>query len=174
MNSNFLFEQTFKRVQTQARRFYFKVLGPWDPTVPALNDKVVISEAGWYHLHHKARNKFEMLTRYFAIPKITVMFSDPNVHVSHTKGNDGASEFWALQANVDGVETKIVVRSINGGHKHFYSVVWKGEAKTTKKEAASCLFPQCGGVDTPQLLNKRILSKIGKISIVKVKTRAKK
>ncbi len=98
-----------------------------------------------------------MLTRYFALPKIVILFSSPDVHVSHSKGNDGSSEFWVLQGTVDGVETKVVVRSINGGHKHFY------------KEAASRLFPRCGGMVTPQLLNKSILSKIGKIAIVKTK-----
>lgn len=169
MNSNFLFDQTFNRVRTQARRFYFKIIGSWNPVVSVLDDKVVISETGWYHLHHKARSKVDMLTRYFALPKIVILFSSPDVHVSHSKGNDGSSEFWVLQGTVDGVETKVVVRSINGGHKHFYSVVWKGEAKTNKKEAASRLFPRCGGMVTPQLLNKSILSKIGKIAIVKTK-----
>lgn len=164
MNSNFLFDQTFKQVRTLARKFYFKVLGPWDPIVPALGEQVVISEEGWHHLHHKARSKVEMLTRYFALPKIATLFCDAGVRIIYSRGKDGVSEFWALQGTVDGVETKVVVRSLNHGHKHFYSVVWKGELKGTKKEAASRLYPRCGGMDTPQLLYKDIVAQIEKFA----------
>ena len=161
-NTSNFFNETFKVVAEIARAYYFATLTSWDPIAPALNnERISISEEGWHHLHHKARSRGEMLTRYFALPKAAALLASKEARVTYEPGGDGVSEFWSLYGTVDDVQVKVVVRSVNKGPKYFYSVIWKSEVKEdTKKRAASCLYPQCGGVITPQLFNERIIDQM--------------
>lgn len=164
MNTNYLFDQTFKKVQKMAKDYYFKILQKNIFLLPTLNnDPVSISREGWSHLHQKTRSRMEMLSRYFALLKIPAILSSKDCRYIHEKGRDGNSEFWVLHGTIDDVMTKVIIRSVNGGHKHFYSVIWKGE----EKRAVSRLYPRCRGMITSQLFRKSILSRIGKLSIIK-------
>ncbi len=115
-NSGFLFDHIFEETRQIAREFYFKVLSHWDPEVPALkNEKISISEEGWMHLHKTARSRVDMLTRYFALPKIISLLQDKSVRVDINKGKDGKSMFCAFFGTADSVQIKIVLRSIQKG-----------------------------------------------------------
>jgi hypothetical protein len=68
----------------------------------------------------------------------------------------GDIEFWALTGVIERVKIKVVLRSIKGGKKHFYSVVWQGEEKSgrNKNGAVSRLLQRHRGLVTPQLQEK--------------------
>lgn len=147
-----------------AKDYYFKILKKNTLLLSVSNNEPVnISREGWSHLHQKARSRMEMLSRYFALLKIPAILNSKDCRCIHEKGRDGNSEFWVLHGTVDDVMTKVIIRSVNGGHKHFYSVIWKGE----EKRAVSRLYPRCRGMITSQLFRKSIVSQIGKLSIVK-------
>lgn len=153
-DSNFLFKNSLESAKFSAKDFYFKVLVKWDPIVPSLGEKVEISNIGWKHLHHKTRSKFDNMARYFVLPKIIAVFQDENIKPIYETGRDPETptEFWSFLAEVDGVLVKIVVRSVNKGHKHLFSVMWRGEVqKGTKNEAVSRIYKRTRGVITPQL-----------------------
>ncbi len=40
-----------------------------------------------------------------------------------------ATDFWRFEAETDGINIKVIIRSINGGSKHFYSVMRKGSVQ---------------------------------------------
>lgn len=153
-DSNFLFKNSLESAKSAAKIFYFKVLVNWDPVVPSLGEKVEISNIGWKHLHHKTRSKFDNMARYFVLPKIIAVFQNEEIKPIYEQGRDieNPTEFWSFLAEVDDVLVKIVVRSVNKGHKHLFSVMSRGEVqKGTKKEAVSRIYKRTRGVITPQL-----------------------
>ncbi|MBI2620950.1 hypothetical protein HYW61_01860, partial [candidate division WWE3 bacterium] len=164
-DSNFFFEKYFSEILTVAKEFYFGVMVGQEVAVASFEDGVKISRAGWEHLvHEKDRSNLNLISRLFALPKVIPTLICPEAIPTYEQ--KGISEFWAFQAIVDGVLTKVVVRSINGGKKHFYSVMWQGEKREIEeaiktieevekeKGAVSRLYPRCRGVVTPQLQEK--------------------
>lgn len=153
INSNFLFAYIFQLTEKIAREFYFTVLVKQDIFSPSLNEKIIISHTGWEHLHAKTRRKSEMLFRYFVLPKILVVLEDPESAPIYEEGRDSAQkvEFWHFLSIVDEIAVKIVIRAIEKGPKHLFSVMWRGEVEENKKGAVFRMYKRSRGVDTPQL-----------------------
>ncbi|MEK7611415.1 MAG: hypothetical protein AAB486_03545, partial [Patescibacteria group bacterium] len=162
-DSNFLFEKYFSEILATAKEFYFEVLAGQEIAIAAFNgEKVKITRAGWDHLvHGKDRSNLNLMSRLLALPKVIGALACEEIQPTYSKRD--SEEFWIFQAFVDDVLTKVVVRSINGGAKHFYSVMWQGERKNVKETiaavekmekeegAVSRLYPRCRGMITPQL-----------------------
>lgn len=127
-DTNFLHDRFFALIEATAKEFYFNVLSHQTVALPALNGVLVsISRQGWNHLRlgEKQRSKrVDLLTRYFALPKIIPVLCNSAAAVVNRRGDK--DEFWALSSIIDGVRIKVVVRSRAKGTKHFYSVIWQG------------------------------------------------
>ncbi|MFA4889075.1 MAG: hypothetical protein WC628_05835, partial [Candidatus Omnitrophota bacterium] len=163
IDTNFLFNLFFNALSKAARKFYFDILVKQEIKVPAFDgEKVDISRSGWQHLvYENDRSRLNLISRLLALPKVAGVLTSEEVQPDYQKR--GNEEFWAFSGIVDDVLVKVVVRSIKGGKKHFYSVIWHGERRQifeaekvlrsiAKKEGAvSRLYPRCRGMVTPQL-----------------------
>ncbi|MFA4906549.1 MAG: hypothetical protein WC645_08615, partial [Candidatus Margulisiibacteriota bacterium] len=144
-NSNFLHDATFGMVKEAAERYYFDILCQEEIRCPALDDEIIeIGRDGWNHLLEKERSNLELMSRFFALPKLKTVLAKGEL-ISRKpvviKRDGKIKEYWAIQARVDRFLIKAVIQSVNGCQKHFLSVVWKGEDK--KMDAVSRLYPRC-------------------------------
>ena len=150
-DSNFVLDLTTTTVKEFARRYYQQVL-VGKVFVKALQEDVTISHAGWNHLQLKPRSKFDALTRFFALPKVLLVFEKAekvfrhNHRIEHRRRVD----YWELRETIDGVSIKILIRSVSRGPKHFYSVIWKGENNKKVGNVVSRLYPRRQGISTLQ------------------------
>lgn len=121
-----IFENVFNYAKKLARDFYFEVWSKSPPHCPAFDGEVIhVSREGWEHLalFHK-RTRFELLGRFFVLERAKHLLETATHFQQHIRR--GEVEFWSFEAEVEGVSLKVIVRSIRGGPKHFYSVVRKG------------------------------------------------
>ncbi len=123
-----ILNQTFKFAKKIAKDFYFE----WSktpPSCPAFNGELInISHHGWEHLIHlRKRTKFELLGRLFVLERTKELLESAHNFQDHLKKDD--VEFWNFEAEVEKVKIKIIIRSIKGGSKHFYSVIRKGSVE---------------------------------------------
>jgi len=121
-----IFEKVFEYAKKLAQEFYFKVWSKSPPRCPAFNNELIhVSREGWEHLalFHK-RTRFELLGRFFVLERARHLLETATHFQQHL--HRGEIEFWSFEAEVDGVSMKVIVRSVRGGAKHFYSVIRKG------------------------------------------------
>ena len=158
IDSNFLINYILDFTEKIAKKFYFGVLVKQEISAPSLKCKVSISRTGWEHVFERRRllRKSERLFRFFALPKIIPLLQNKKIKAKYGLGRDQKNkvEFWSFFDTVDDVRVKVVLRSINKGPKHLFSVVWKGEVSQTKKEFSRACIPRFRGVVTPELLQK--------------------
>ena len=143
-NTNFLFDENYTEVFKAVRQFYFQELSGTSVYSPVLDDNISFTRAFWDHCICQDRKQSQLLYRLYSLPKIFELFYAENSKVFHKVGNDQKKrvEFWIWEKEIEGVQAQVVVRSINKGAKHLYSLVWKGmteayqsNKKITKREA---------------------------------------
>ncbi|MDP3795173.1 MAG: hypothetical protein Q8R13_04590, partial [bacterium] len=168
IDTDILYDTFFELIEAAAKKFYFTVLAKQIIHAPALDNAAVnISRQGWEHLgvDRPKRSKLNLISRYFALPKIISILTALEVDVTYRQ--QGETEFWAFHGAVDGASVKVIVRSIGGAAKHFYSVVWQGEYKNRITNdpdenepemggVVSRLYPRRRGIATPQLRSQYI------------------
>ena len=125
-NLDNILDQTLKYAKKTAKEFYFKIWSKNPPKCPAFDGEVVnISHYGWEHLVYlRKRTKLDLLGRLFVLERAKKILETAQHYQSHIKR--GNEEFWIFEAELDNVKVKVVVRSIEQGNKHFYSVIRKG------------------------------------------------
>ncbi|MBI5621537.1 hypothetical protein HY933_01575, partial [Candidatus Falkowbacteria bacterium] len=148
-STNFFYYQFFEEAQTAARQLYRQAFEGKTVCVPALNNEpITFGHEGWNHLMQEKRSRFDLLTRFFALPKIFAVLERAKKAEKEAGKIHKEITFWTLQGIVDGVWVKVIIRSVNNGPKYFYSVVWKGEEyrqevkAAIKKGAVSRLYPR--------------------------------
>ena len=121
-----IFDHTFKHAKKLARNFYFKQWAKYPPRCPAFNGEVVyIGREGWEHiLDEKHRTRMDLLGRWFSLEAAKYLLETSTAFQDNIKKQD--KEYWVFEAIVTEVKIRIIVRSIKGGKKHFYSVIRKG------------------------------------------------
>ncbi|MEK7119445.1 MAG: hypothetical protein AAB889_02890, partial [Patescibacteria group bacterium] len=149
LNTNALYHKIFENAQSAGRQFYREMLEGTSVRVPAIdNELIFFGHEGWNHLMQEKRSRFDLLTRFFALPKILVLLKLAKKARKEIAKVDKHITFWTLQGIVDGVWIRVVIRSVNNGPKYFYSVIWKGEESRSevkaaiKKGAVSRLYPR--------------------------------
>jgi len=97
---------------------------------PAFDGEFVyFNKYGWNHLLRKgknARDRFEQLKR------INLMLISPFIianskQISEYRTNSIESvqgHFWSFRMNINGDHLRVVVRQLNNGPKHFFSVMY--------------------------------------------------
>lgn len=128
-NFDKILNSTFKHAKKISKNFYFKVWVKNPPKCPAFNNEIIlISHHGWDHLAYlRKRTKFELLGRLFVLERAKCLLETAHNFQSHIKRKD--MDFWSFEAEVKNVKIKVVVRSIQNGDKHFYSVIRKGSVE---------------------------------------------
>ena len=95
---------------------------------PALDgEKVYFNNKGFTHLLRK--NKFlrpinEQIKRLNLLHYCVEILSDTNIKATHKliKTRKGVAEFWGLEKIINKVRIRIVIRKINRGAIHFFSI----------------------------------------------------
>lgn len=128
-NLNTILDRTFQYAKKIAREFYFHVWAKNPPKCLAFGGEVInISDYGWDHLAYlRKRTKFELLGRFFVLERAKRLLETAHNFQSHITRQD--MDFWSFEAEVEEVKIKVIVRSIENGKKHFYSVIRKGSVE---------------------------------------------
>ena len=129
-----IFEKVFEYTKNLSRQYYFAEWGKNPPHCPAFDGGLIhISREGWEHLalFHK-RTRFELLGRFFVLERAKHLLETATYFQQHMHRDE--IEFWSFEAEIDGVSLKVIVRSIRGGPKHFYSVIRKGSVHKEVEE----------------------------------------
>ncbi|MBU0578745.1 leucine--tRNA ligase [Patescibacteria group bacterium] len=156
-NTNFLFDENYTEVFKAVRQFYFQELSGTSVYSPVLDDNISFTRAFWDHCICQDRKQSQLLYRLYSLPKIFELFYAENSKVFHKVGNDQKKrvEFWIWEKEIEGVQAQVVVRSINKGAKHLYSLVWKGMTEAYQSNKKIELSPagqsqQRQGINTLQ------------------------
>jgi hypothetical protein len=133
-DSAFRFER--EKVKNEAREIYNKIGRVWSPT---LNDHVSFESTGFRHLMWKGgerRPYTQQVRRLSLIVSATEIISNPKSRVIKREEaryspikRDGVEvvikkqvRFWAFHAKIESKKIRVIVRQINNGNKHFFSV----------------------------------------------------
>lgn len=124
-----ILNKTFSYAKKLAKEFYFKEWAANPPKCPAFGGGVVhISHYGWEHLVYlRRRTKFELLGRLFVLERAKELLETSLHFQNHIRRDD--VEFWSFEAVVESMFIKVIIRSVKGGEKHFFSVIRKGSAE---------------------------------------------
>ena len=129
-----IFDSVFKFTKKLAQEFYFSKWNKTPSHCPAFDGEIIhVSREGWEHLalFHK-RTRFELLGRFFVLERAKYLLDTATHFQQHIRR--GEIEFWSFEAEVDGIFIKVIIRSIRGGTKHFYSVIRKGSVHGETEE----------------------------------------
>jgi hypothetical protein len=119
-----------------SKLLYEKIGKTW---CPALHDYIAFNRAGFQHLLRKRgrrRTETEKKRRLALLPFIKNVIANPNVKIYHEKKislfqsnqhgekiqTSGEVEFWKLSGIKNGRTINVIIRKINRGQKHFFSV----------------------------------------------------
>lgn len=125
-NLDKIFKNTFKYAKRLARDFYFGEWAKNPPVCPAFGNEIInIGHEGWDHtITAVRRTKMDVLSRLFCLERAKFILETATVFQDYRKVKD--LDFWVFESVVDNTKVKVVIRSINNGPKHFYSVIRKG------------------------------------------------
>lgn len=125
-NFDKIFNKTFRYSKKLTKEFYFKIWRKNPPKCPAFGgERINVSRELWDHvLYAKKRPKTEILGRFFVFERAKCLLEIVVKYSAYRK--KGKEQFWLLTGKVKGVRVKVVIRSINKGEKHLYSIIRKG------------------------------------------------
>jgi hypothetical protein len=120
----------------KAKSYYLKIGNIF---CPALNDDITFNSVGFRHLlrkQGKRRLKNEQQRRFSLLPYAECMLTDPKaIFISTNKTiiqqitwhgrkikTVSSAQFWNTKTTRDGHTVTILVRQINNGKKHFFSI----------------------------------------------------
>lgn len=120
----------------KAVEFYKKIGHVW---CPALGDHIAFNSIGFRHLIRKngfPRKQSEQRRRFALLPFAEEILKNPSAvilnakqNAKHSVDNHGKKQaknvgaaFWVFSDNRNGESIKIVVRQLDRGQKHFFSI----------------------------------------------------
>jgi len=114
----------YEKTKKEAREVYDKIGRVWSP---ALNDYVLFSNVGFWHLIRKGnkhRPRVHQIKRFALIPRAGKIISSSSIQISKREGmkNGRRVYFWAFRATVDRKNIRVIIQQIGNGHKHFLSI----------------------------------------------------
>lgn len=128
----------YEQLKLKAKKVYSKI---GRIASPALNDEyVAFTNIGFTHLIRKGRNprpRNEQAGRFLLIPYAEQIIKNPKAIIlyrsSETKYyinrhgqkilTTSTAHFWTFVESIKGVKIKIVIRQLNKGQKHFFSIM---------------------------------------------------
>ena len=127
-----LLKQVFDYAEKLAKDFYFNIWAKNSPECPAFDGEVVyITRSGWEHIaDDPEKSRMDKLGRFCTFERAKALLETASHFQDYIKSSDGRFEFWGINGVVDLVKVRVIVRSVNEGHKHFYSVIRKGSVES--------------------------------------------
>jgi hypothetical protein len=112
--------ENYKIAKRKAKEFYGKIDRAW---CPALDDYIVFNKTGFQHLMRKGnvpRVNSEQKRRFALLPYACLLLNDSNVRIIFRKEKDAT--FWSFTEEINDRAIVLIVRQINDGNKHFFSI----------------------------------------------------
>ncbi len=143
-------QELFETAKKEAGIFYHSLIEVY---CPYFKEKIAFNAKGWEHLQFKNRNRIrssnEQYVRFKLLPLV------PNI-ISHSRTLQGICPtkafelinrnsrwdtilinvtFWEFMAISDNVRMRIVIKQVEGGAKHFFSVIpfWRLKPGTNER-----------------------------------------
>jgi hypothetical protein len=128
----------YNKAKEKAKKIYSNI---GTVKCPALGDEYVFfSSFGFNHLVRKGRvprTKNEQKRRFTLLPYVEKIVKNPKAVIIYRKETikeksnrhgekiliESIAHFWALIEKIEDCEIKVVVRQLEGGNKHFFSVM---------------------------------------------------
>lgn len=128
----------YQQSKTKAKKIYSKI---GRIASPALNgEHVAFTSVGFNHLVRKGRNprpKNEQQKRFALLPQAEQVIKNPQAVIIYRTTETkywanrygqktlitSTAHFWTFVETVDGYTVKIVIRQLNSGQKHFFSIM---------------------------------------------------
>jgi hypothetical protein len=134
-----------ERTKKEAREAYDKIGRVWSSV---LNDYISFNSVGFRHLlwKGKARRSYpEQMKRLALIPFAITAISAPSRPVVQRDEKEYSRierdglvvtiknpvRFWAFYTTAEGKNIRVIVRQVNNGHKHFFSIFEEDKQKRT-------------------------------------------
>lgn len=129
-------EETYKESREKARKLYRDIQHVWSPI---FGENILFTSVGFQHLTRKngfPRSKSEQKRRFALIPLAEEIVKNPNATVSRNtrvvdrrieshgskKSMSAEADFWIITERRDDDKIIVVIRQLNGGNKHFFSI----------------------------------------------------
>ena len=142
-----IIEESYEEAKRRAKELYQKIGTVW---CPALNQCISFNRVGFQHLLQKERRflpKSEQLRRFALLPYAKDIVGDyrgsiiyEERKIMRNREADGKIElttstmrFWAFTDKRDGEKMRLVIRQVDGGKKHFFSIFQENKKPTHKK-----------------------------------------
>lgn len=139
INSHSLNKMGYLACKKWAKKFYKKIGAVLSP---ALNNQYVsFNNTGFNHLIRKLsmRSRNEQKRRFLLLPRAELIIKNPEVIIVYKKEDKkvlikkkgmkilkgSVIHYWTFVYFTDSKRIKVVVRQINNGQKHFYSIMDK-------------------------------------------------
>lgn len=112
----------FKKAIKKAKQYYFEIWKGNEKPSPAFNTEIIkVTKAGWNHIVFSSRrNASEIVERLSYIKNARELIERSAFIQNYRKV--GAAEYWELQGMFGKVVVRTIIRSINLGEKHIFSV----------------------------------------------------
>jgi hypothetical protein len=110
----------FSEIRKEAKELYNVIEDAW---CPALEDIVLFNNKGFHHLMwkgHKTRSIPDQIRRFKLLPLVKDIITNTCVSIVYQKREDGM--YWAFSEQRQEQEVIVIIRRVEGGKKHFYSV----------------------------------------------------
>jgi len=126
---DFAYMSNSKKELKKAKHFYFNVWRGNEGPCPAFNGEIIqITRAGWNHLlFSPKRDSAEMFRRLDLLPCARRIIESAREVKEYRR--DGEVEYWSLERIVKGRKIRVIIRSVKGGPKQFFSVFIKKQIK---------------------------------------------
>ncbi|MDB5265663.1 MAG: hypothetical protein JWM39_376 [Parcubacteria group bacterium] len=123
--------ENYEEIKNRALKDYKKIK---KMRCPVLNNEYIhFNNIGFRHLIRKQvmRSYSEQVRRFSLVSYITDIITDPKTELEYRKNvlNGSVTEYWTLKKVKDGILVKAVIRQMNKGQKHFYSIMTAGKSK---------------------------------------------
>ncbi len=132
----------YKEKRRKAKKFYRTIGCVW---CPALDDYVIFNDIGFRHLIQKGkrfRAQKDQERRFFLLRLVKDILSDPHSEITQREKKpsclthrpqemqpNSCLTFWAITAKRSQNLITVVIRQVNSGDKHFFSVYHQKTAR---------------------------------------------
>jgi hypothetical protein len=132
VNSYTLNKMGYEACKNWAQNFYKNIGSILSPALD--NQPVSFNNTGFNHLIRKlsVRSRNEQKRRFLLLPKVESIITNPEAVIVYRKKLN--VHYWTFIHHVDSKRIKVVIRQVNNGSKHFYSVMDKKINKKVEQQ----------------------------------------
>ncbi len=121
MEDRYIGTEDYNEKRKQAEEFYYSIERIW---CPALGHYIAFNRFGFRHLIQKysgIRTKNEQIRRFALLVCVSSILQKRNIHIIFNE-RDGNVRFWAFLWEYNGKTKKLIIRQIDNGKMHFFSI----------------------------------------------------